>query len=63
MAETLVLVQLTRPRSTSEIAAALFLSPNTVKTHLRAIYRKLGVHSRDEALARAQALGLLDSPG
>jgi LuxR family maltose regulon positive regulatory protein len=37
----------------------LFLSANTVKTHLRAIYRKLGAHSRDEAVSRARALDLL----
>ena len=63
-AERLVLEQLPTPRTTSQIGAALFISPNTVKTHLRAIYRKLGAHSREEALVRARALGLLDDhPG
>jgi LuxR family maltose regulon positive regulatory protein len=45
-----------------EIAAELFLSPNTVRTHLRHIYTKLDAHSRGEAVARARALRLL-APG
>ncbi len=42
-----------------EIAAELYLSVNTVKTHLRAIYRKLGVHNRRTAIAAANQSGLL----
>ncbi len=42
-----------------EISEALFLSVNTVKTHLRSAYRKLGVRSRREAIARGRRLGLL----
>jgi len=42
-----------------EISAALFLSVNTVKTHLRSAYKKLGVRSRRDAIARGRRLGLL----
>jgi LuxR family maltose regulon positive regulatory protein len=41
-----------------EIAADLFLSPNTVKTHLKSLYRKLEVTRRSEAFRRGRALGL-----
>jgi LuxR family maltose regulon positive regulatory protein len=43
----------------SEIAGELFVSVNTVKTHVRSIYRKLDVGSRRCAVARARGLGLL----
>jgi len=42
-----------------EIAAELYVSLNTVKTHTRNLYTKLGTHHRAEAVARARALGLL----
>jgi len=42
-----------------EIASRLFLALNTVKSHAGNIYGKLNVHSRTQAIARAQALGLL----
>jgi DNA-binding NarL/FixJ family response regulator len=37
----------------------LYLSVNTVKTHMHHLYCKLGVHHRHEAVERARALGLL----
>ena len=42
-----------------EIGSRLFLSLNTVKVHTRNIYGKLNVHSRTQAIARSQELGLL----
>jgi ATP/maltotriose-dependent transcriptional regulator MalT len=58
-AELAVLRLLAGDLSVRQIAAELFLSVNTVKTHTRVIYRKLGVRSRADAVARAGALGLL----
>jgi LuxR family maltose regulon positive regulatory protein len=43
----------------SEIAAELFVSLNTIRTHMRHVYAKLGVHSRTDAVTRARELGLL----
>ena len=43
----------------SEIAAELFISLNTVKTHMRHIYAKLGGHRRREVVERARMLGLV----
>jgi LuxR family maltose regulon positive regulatory protein len=45
--------------SAREIASELYVSPNTVKTHMHHLYAKLGTHRRGEAVARARALGLL----
>jgi LuxR family maltose regulon positive regulatory protein len=59
-AELEVLKRLPSEESTREIATALFLSVNTIKTHLRSLYRKLGASSREQAVARAYVLGLLD---
>ncbi|GLX50673.1 transcriptional regulator [Streptomyces hygroscopicus subsp. hygroscopicus] len=54
-----VLVRLAEMMSTEEIAADLFVSVNTVKTHLKSAYRKLGVNRRHDAVRRARELGLL----
>jgi LuxR family transcriptional regulator, maltose regulon positive regulatory protein len=65
-AELAVLRLLASDLSTREIGERLFLSPNTIRSHKRALYHKLGVHSRTDAVARATALGLLgqtQSPG
>ena len=45
--------------SAPEIAAEVFLSTSTVKTHMRHIYEKLGAHKRTEAVERARERGLL----
>jgi LuxR family maltose regulon positive regulatory protein len=42
-----------------EIAQELYVSVNTVRTHIQGIYRKLGVASRQEAITHARELGLL----
>ena len=65
-AELEVLRLLVTDLSNREMGERLFLSPNTIRSHKRALYHKLGVHSRADAIARATALGLLgqaDSPG
>ena len=45
--------------SAPEIADEMYLSVNTVKTHMRHLYDKLGAHRRHEAVEQARALGLL----
>jgi LuxR family maltose regulon positive regulatory protein len=56
--ELLVLTEVEKGSTVAGIAAALFISPNTVKTHLRRLYRKLGVTSRADAIRKAKSLGL-----
>ncbi|MDT0396266.1 LuxR C-terminal-related transcriptional regulator [Streptomyces edwardsiae] len=54
-----VLRRLALAMSTEEIAADLYVSVNTVKTHLKSVYRKLSVNRRNEAVRRARELDLL----
>ena len=57
--EATVLQLLPSLMSNDEIAVAMHLSVNTVKTHLKALYRKLAVERRRDAVVRARELGLL----
>jgi LuxR family maltose regulon positive regulatory protein len=49
--------------SSTEIAGELFVSVNTIKSHLKGVYRKLGVGNRREAVERARDLGLIAVSG
>ncbi len=57
--EVKIVALVARGRTNREIAAELFLSPYTIKEHTSALYRKLGVRNRAEAVQRAQRLGLI----
>jgi LuxR family maltose regulon positive regulatory protein len=57
--ETRVLRYLPTNLSAPEIASELYLSLNTIRTHMRHLYAKLGVHTRADAVERARALALL----
>jgi LuxR family transcriptional regulator, maltose regulon positive regulatory protein len=59
-AELAVLRLLDSDMTVRTIAGNLYLSPNTVRSHTRALYRKLGVNTRADAVARAETLGLLE---
>lgn len=58
-----VLRLLAQGRSSQKIAAGLRLSPDTVRTHIQAIRRKLGAHTRLEAVAIGLERQLIESPG
>ena len=53
--ETTVLSMVARGQTNAQIAAGLFLAESTVKSHLRSVFAKLGVNSREEAAAAARA--------
>ena len=57
--EAVVLRRLQGEQSLREIGADLYVSVNTVKSHVRSIYRKFDVTSRGEAVSRARGLRLL----
>ncbi len=63
MSEIRVLRYLPTNLSTPQIAREMSLSVHTVRTHVRHLFAKLGVHGRTEAVARARALGLLAPSG
>ena len=54
-----VLALIAAGESNQEIAAKLFVSTSTVKTHINRLYRKLGARSRTQAIARAREMDLL----
>lgn len=59
--ELRVLNVLTQHTTTAEIAEALFISPNTVKSHLQSLYRKFGCSTREEAIEEAARMSLIES--
>jgi LuxR family maltose regulon positive regulatory protein len=60
-AELRLLPMLSTHLSFPEIAAELFLSPNTIKSTVHSVYRKLGTSSRRQAVSRLRDLGLLET--
>lgn len=57
--ELTVLEALAAGQSNKEIAAALHVSPNTVKTHIARLFEKLGAKRRTDAINRARELGIV----
>ncbi|RIJ70523.1 hypothetical protein D1871_18170 [Nakamurella silvestris] len=57
--ELIVVSHLAEDSNAREIAAALFVSVNTVKSQMQSVYKKLGVRSREEAVYRARQLRLI----
>jgi LuxR family maltose regulon positive regulatory protein len=60
--ETTIVELIGRGQSNKEMARQLGIAPETVKTHIKNIFLKLGVERRAQAIARARALGLIE-PG
>ena len=60
-AELRVLSLMPTHLSFREMGRRLYISANTVKTHAHAVYRKLDVSSRSDAVLRARSMGLLDA--
>jgi len=61
--EAQVMRLLAEGKTNRAIAGEMFISINTVKTHVRAIFQKLGVNTRGCAVTRAIVTGLIDWPG
>jgi LuxR family transcriptional regulator, maltose regulon positive regulatory protein len=59
-AELRLLPLLSTHLSSADIAAELFLSPHTIKSRMKSIYRKLDASTRNQAVTRARQLGLLE---
>ena len=57
--QTRILRLLAQDRAAASIAAELHISANTLKTHLRQLYQRLGVRSREQAVLHAEIYGLL----
>ncbi|MBV8576291.1 MAG: response regulator transcription factor [Acetobacteraceae bacterium] len=57
--ERSVLVLLGEGRSNKDIARVLNIAPETVKSHVKNIFAKIGVERRAQAVARAMSLGLI----
>jgi len=57
-----ILELIAQGRSNKDIARSLGVAPETVKTHLKNIFKKLSVKTRAHAIARAQSLGLVKTP-
>jgi LuxR family maltose regulon positive regulatory protein len=62
-AETRILRYLPTNLSVAEISRELYLSANTIKTHMRGVYAKLGTHTRTATVERARDLGLIAPAG
>jgi DNA-binding NarL/FixJ family response regulator len=60
--EKLVVSHIARGATNHEIAESLFISLNTLNSHVKKIYVKLGVNSRLQAAERLRQLGLSESP-
>jgi LuxR family maltose regulon positive regulatory protein len=57
--ETYILTLIAGGLSNKEIARSLYIGPETVKSHLKSVFTKLGVEKRAQAVSRAQTLGLV----
>ena len=57
--ETDILTLIAGGLSNKEIARSLYIGPETVKSHLKSVFTKLGVEKRAQAVSRAQTLGLV----